>query len=127
MSVTRYVNMAFVVVGLLIWIFVAGFFGFVFDLIGPQVNRSILGAGFTLNDLVGLLAGLVGAGLLWRHPRVNGLAHEIANELKKVTWPTWAETKVATIVVVVTTIIIAAILGLFDAVWSSITGFIYNI
>ena len=127
MSMTRFVNMAFVGIGLLIWIIVAGFFGFVFEALGPGWNRSLIGTGFTLNDLIGLLTGIIAAAILWRHPQVNTLAHEIANELKKVTWPTWSETKVSTVVVVVTTIIVAAILGLFDAVWSSITGFIYNI
>lgn len=127
MSVTRYVNMAFVAAGLLTWILFAGFFTFVFEAIGPGVNRSLLGAGFALADLLGLAVGFVTGIVLWRNQRINSLGHEIANELKKVTWPTWAETKVSTLVVVVTTIIVSAILGLFDAVWSSITGFIYNI
>ncbi|GMV39267.1 MAG: hypothetical protein AMXMBFR64_09830 [Myxococcales bacterium] len=127
MSVTRYVNMAFVATGLLTWIILAELFGFVLGAISPSADRSLLGAGFSLSDLLGLAAGMATGIVLWRHPRVNELGHEIANELKKVTWPTWAETKVSTVVVVITTIIVSAILGLFDAVWSSITGFIYNI
>ena len=48
-------------------------------------------------------------------------------ELSKVTWPKWDETRTSTVVVVITTIIIAGILGLFDFVWAKVTAWIYNI
>ncbi len=47
-------------------------------------------------------------------------------ELKKVTWPTRKETQAATIVVIVTVIIAAMILGAFDTVWSFFTDRIYG-
>ena len=63
---------------------------------------------------------------MYRNPNINGLANEVAAELKKVTWPTGKEVKIATVVVVVMAIISALILGLFDAVWSTVTELIYG-
>ena len=45
-------------------------------------------------------------------------------EIKKVTWPTRKETYQATIVVIVTVIIAAIFLQIFDAFWSRVTGYI---
>ncbi len=72
--------------------------------------------------ILGLLTGL----LLYRHPRLNPLAHEVAGELAKVTWPSRRETWTSTIVVIVTSIIAAAYLGAFDALWSAFTDLIYQ-
>lgn len=76
-----------------------------------------------------IISAVVTLGLaiyMYRHERVYTLADEVAGELKKVSWPTSKEVKAATIVVVVMTIISASILGLFDAVWSSLTKVIYG-
>jgi preprotein translocase subunit SecE len=63
---------------------------------------------------------------LWRHPTVNRLAHEVAGELSKVTWPTKKEVYAATIVVIVTSFIAAVLLGIFDTAWSAFTDLIYK-
>ncbi|UJR81833.1 preprotein translocase subunit SecE [Sandaracinus amylolyticus] len=73
------------------------------------------------------LVGIVGAFLLYRHPRVNELAHEVVGELSKVTWPTRDETYYSTVVVIVTSIIAAVYTGVFDALWSAFTDLIYNV
>ena len=64
--------------------------------------------------------------IAWRNEQVFGLATEVSNELKKVTWPTRKETLYSTIVVIVTTIIASLFLGLFDGVWSWVTRMIYG-
>jgi len=51
---------------------------------------------------------------------------EVTNELRKVTWPTRKETQAATLVVIVTVIVAAIFLGLFDAIWSWLTSLIYR-
>lgn len=71
--------------------------------------------------IVGILTGY----LLYRHPTVKPLADEVAGELSKVTWPSRRETWYSTVVVIVTSVIAAAYLGLFDAVWSQFTDLIY--
>jgi preprotein translocase subunit SecE len=72
--------------------------------------------------IIGILTGY----LLYRHPKLNPLAHEVAGELAKVTWPSRKETWTSTVVVIITSIIAAAYLGAFDAIWSGFTDLIYT-
>ena len=69
---------------------------------------------------------LVAGSMLYVNERIHALATDVAGELKKVTWPTRKETQAATVVVIVTVIIAAMILGLFDAIWSATTDSIYG-
>jgi len=78
-----------------------------------------------VNGVAALLA-LIGGIWLYRNDRIYTLAHEIAGELKKVTWPTKKETQLGTIVVIVMVIISAIILGAFDMVWAALTDAIYG-
>ena len=72
-----------------------------------------------------LLAIVVGI-YYYRKESSYNLVNQVALELKKVTWPTEKDVKAATIVVVIMTIISATILGLFDLIWSQLTGMIYG-
>jgi preprotein translocase subunit SecE len=74
------------------------------------------------SGIIALTAGIV----LFRSPKVHGIANEVSGELKKVTWPSAKEVRAATIIVIVMAIISAAILGLFDAVWSKLTQVVYG-
>ena len=53
---------------------------------------------------------------------VRRFVGDILSELKKVTWPTRKELVSSTIVVIVTTIVSSAFLGVFDGVWSWVFG-----
>jgi preprotein translocase subunit SecE len=78
---------------------------------------------------ISLIAGvftLTLAFTLYRSDRIHGLANEVAAELKKVTWPSAKEVRAATMVVIVMAVLSAAILGLFDMVWSNLTELIYG-
>lgn len=72
--------------------------------------------------LISIFAGVS----LYRSDRVYGLANEITQELKKVTWPTPKEIRTATAVVIVMAIVSAVILGVFDFVWSNLTELVYG-
>lgn len=127
MGVARYVNMAYVGLGLLAYVVLAELFAWTLMFFGSAANGQVIGHNFRVADLSGFLVavGLV----LWmrRDERVTTFSMEVGNELAKVTWPTWAETKLSTIVVIITTIIIAIILGTFDYVWAALTSLIYNV
>jgi preprotein translocase subunit SecE len=71
---------------------------------------------------VTVVAGII----LYRNDRIYTLANEVASELGKVTWPTAKETRAATIVVIVMTLIAAVVLFAFDAVWSQLTELVYG-
>jgi preprotein translocase subunit SecE len=77
-------------------------------------------------DIAGIAAGVLVALWLWRREETFTKAQEIVLELKKVTWPTRKETSAATMVVIVTVIISAILLGIFDVIWSWATSLLYS-
>ena len=82
-------------------------------------NSLVLGVGSVV------VASII-AFMCWRNENIFGLASEVTTELKKVTWPTRQETMYSTIIVIVTTIVSSAFLGIFDGVWSWVTRQIYG-
>jgi len=125
--VEKYVFIGFVLAGLLVWVTLAGMFSAGFELINPDWDRALLGAQFRVSGALGMAAGVAVTVVLWMNLQVNQLGLEIASELRNVTWPTWPETRVATIVVVVTTIVVSIILGVFDAVLGGLSAFVYKL
>ena len=67
------------------------------------------------------LAVVVGVGLTW-YLRRDAERHDYflsaIAELRKVSWPTWADTKRMTVVVCIVVAIFAVIVGMFDAAWA---------
>ncbi len=84
------------------------------------------GAEITVTTVVAWLAAVAITVVYYRNARYNQLANEVVQELRKVTWPSWDETRAATVVVIITTVIVSLILYFFDAVWSAATGLIYT-
>lgn len=123
----KYVRLSFVVGGLLVWIMLAAFLGAVMSWISPNLDKPLLGAQFAVSNLLGLMAGIGFVLFMWFSPQVQKFGMEVAGELRNVTWPTWPETRVSTIVVVITTVVVSLILGLFDAVIGALTSFIYRL
>ena len=74
-----------------------------------------------VNGFAILIAGTA-AIITYRNEKVYASVVDITRELEKVTWPTRKETSAATIVVIVTVLIAAAILSSFDALWSFFTN-----
>jgi preprotein translocase subunit SecE len=77
-------------------------------------------------SLAAAIIATVAAIVMYKNDRLYHLANEVANELKKVTWPTAKEVRSATVVVIIMAIISALILGLFDFVWSNLTELVYG-
>jgi preprotein translocase subunit SecE len=76
-----------------------------------------------------VVSAAIGLGVafgLYRNPKSHRLVSDVVAELSKVTWPSRKETYASTIVVVITSIIAAAIVGSFDFVWSAITDLLYK-
>ncbi|MEZ4267757.1 MAG: preprotein translocase subunit SecE [Myxococcota bacterium] len=109
------------------WVVFSGFYGWAMSLVSASINRPLIGVNFRLADLLGLLTAIAITIYLRRHERVSTFSMEVGNELSKVTWPTWQETRLSTIVVIVVTIVIAAILGLFDSVWAFLSALVYKV
>src|SRR3954469_13715997 len=81
---------------------------------------------WTWSSIVGLAVAFGTAFYLWRTPKSRDVSFEIVSELRKVSWPGLAETRAATIAVIVASLIAAALLGLFDVLWQFLTDKIQN-
>jgi preprotein translocase SecE subunit len=125
MGIARYVNLSFVAAGLLLYVVLGGFFSVLIELFGSSANAQVLGNNFRVGHLLALVVATVVAVQLRRSPRAHTWAMEVGNELAKVTWPTWSDTKKATWVVIATTLVIAALLGLLDWVFGSLSNVFY--
>jgi preprotein translocase subunit SecE len=89
----------------------------------PDVE--IFGADWTLSTVLGYGIAAAAAVATWRAPRIHGVATQAAQELEKVTWPTWRESRASTVAVLIFTFVAAAILGIFDVLWARISSLIY--
>jgi preprotein translocase subunit SecE len=66
--------------------------------------------GWTYTSLVALAVTAALLGGAWSSARVRHLAFDTASELMRVTWPSWAETRVSTVAVVVASLVAGVIL-----------------
>jgi len=86
---------------------------------------AVFGEDWTLTTILGYAVAAVAAMVAWRTPKVKAVALEVAQELEKVTWPSWRETRVSTMAVIVFSFVAAFLLGIFDMVWSRLSGLVY--
>jgi preprotein translocase subunit SecE len=74
-------------------------------------NRDLIeGVSATPTTLLGFALAAGGALVTYFHPKSHQLSLEVAGELMRVTWPSWDETRVSTLAVVVASLIAAAVL-----------------
>jgi preprotein translocase subunit SecE len=84
-------------------------------------NNALLGENFTLSTLVAVLLA-IGTAWYFYLPKYKLYVNETIDEVSKVSWPTWSETKTNTVVVIIFSFISAGILGVFDFVFSNLTS-----
>jgi preprotein translocase SecE subunit len=121
------VNLAFVAAALLLWFIGASAFAGLFDMVRPEWDVGLIGREFRLSNLLGIALGVGGGIWLWRNERIFTLAHEVAGELAKVTWPSGVEVRLSTLVVMATTVLVALCLWAFDTVFAALTHWVYRI
>jgi preprotein translocase SecE subunit len=123
---TTFVALFFLVVGLVLAFVFARSAGSLFGVF--RINdASLLGDNLPLSRLVGVVLGLGTAAVLFNVPRTHGLAGEVVEELYKVAWPSSAETRVNTLVVIVTSVVASLILGVFDITFSQLSAYLANL
>lgn len=119
LGLLRWVQMAFVAIAVMLF--------WVADKLVTLVWSAFAEPLPTVVTALSALLGFGAAFLLYRNEKVNRVSHEVVGELSRVTWPSRQETQVSTVVVIITSVIAAAVLGGFDAVWSTITDLIYKV
>lgn len=122
-KIRQIVTAAEVASALLAWFLVAqgaaGAFGW-FNITDPLARSP-----FPLSAVLGL-ASAVGVFLTLRlHAGVQGWATLVVEELAQVKWPSYEETRLATIVVIGFVAVLTALLGVLDWTFSSLTSLIY--
>ncbi len=124
----RIVGIFYVAAAVVVGIFLTKLLGSIFNSAG--INDARVDLGFvelgSVSTLLGYGVALVAALLVWRIPRTQQVSLDVALELRRVTWPTWRETRAATVAVIVASFISAVILGLFDFGWSSLAHWVYK-
>ena len=88
----------------------------------PQGDEVTVSLGLMITAAFALLAGV--AALVWRQPilafsvRSTAYIRQVREEVKKVSWPTWDDLRKSTLVIIVIVVIVGAIIGLMDLLFS---------
>jgi preprotein translocase SecE subunit len=122
MPYSRYINLSFAVAGLITWVILLKFTGGLFE--SFKVTDTVLFSGIKISQMISAVSAFVGTVYVYRRADVQTWAGEVAVEVSKVTWPSWGETKQHTMVVIVFSLIVSAIIGGFDLFWKWVTDMI---
>lgn len=79
---------------------------------------------FTISTLLSVVVGAITMFALLRNRRAVVYTSECVDELSKVTWPTREETIRGSTTVVVTTLLVAALLGIYDFIWKNLADLV---
>lgn len=80
-------------------------------------DTALIGDRVTLSVVLGVVLGLGGAFVAFSMAKTKTVIGEVMDELNKVNWPAADETRMNTLVVVVTSVVAAVILGFFDFIF----------
>ncbi|MCU0702032.1 MAG: preprotein translocase subunit SecE [Myxococcaceae bacterium] len=112
----RFVIISYLLLGLVLAFFLANILSRVFVELGVGQNPLIAGITQSTPPFLLGFALAIGTGIYcWVNPRIHTLSLEVATELKRVTWPSWEETRVSTFAVVVASLVAAVVLSTIDA------------
>ncbi len=126
LGVERWVQFAYAACAITLAWFLIKLSGSIWTLLADTVD-AVPEPNATVIAVASGLVAFITAVITYRSEKIHTFVVEVCVELSKVTWPTRKETRSQTIVVIIVSIIAAIILGVFDAVWSQITDFIYDV
>jgi preprotein translocase subunit SecE len=123
MSISKWVNAIFIAIALLSFIVFDKTLKLIFDNVDALTDIAF-GNYVSVTTLVALALAGVFTFLLYKRPDTFDYLSDVVVEMRKVTWPSWGETKRSTIIVIVFTIVLSLYLAVFDQVWKYLTDFI---
>ena len=120
----RIVAIFYVVAAVVLGVFLEKALGILFSY-ARWNDVAVLGEDWTLTTILGYAVAVVVAFVAWRSRATRGYAMQVAQELERVTWPSWRETRASTVAVIIFSFVAAAILGVFDLVWARLSSLVY--
>jgi len=121
----RIVYFAYLVMGVVVAAAVGKLFAVVFSAIGVT-DTPLIGEQLTLSTAIGIVVAVVAGLIAVNNAKAHEFCVDVVQEMRRVTWPSRDETQRSTVIVIVTTLIISGMLGVFDYVWAQLTGLIYS-
>jgi preprotein translocase subunit SecE len=115
MDASRLVVIAYLLFGVIIGVFLSKIIELGAAQAGFTTSTAVIaGTPITWPDVIGF-ALAIGLGVYcWMSDRVRTLSTEVAEELTRVSWPSFEETRVSTIAVIVASLVAAVILFAMD-------------
>ncbi|MBX7114496.1 MAG: preprotein translocase subunit SecE [Myxococcaceae bacterium] len=115
MDPTRLVIVSLMVFGIVFALFLDKVLDLVWASASLKNTEVLEGLGWRVTTVLGVCLATAGGVFVWVNQKTRSLSLEIATELMKVTWPTWEETRISTIAVVVASVVAAVILFGIDS------------
>ena len=104
----------------------AAFLLWFLDKVGTLVWQNFAEPPAVIITAASVVISVVATIAVYRNAAAHHLVAQVVAELAKVTWPSRKETYASTIVVIITSLIAAGIVGGFDFVWSFFTDLLYK-
>ncbi|MEW5740802.1 MAG: preprotein translocase subunit SecE [Myxococcota bacterium] len=111
----RLVVISYLVFGLILTLFFGHLLGLAMAALNLKNGQVVEGVDIKLGDLLGFALSVGLFVWAWTNQKVKALSNEVAEELMRVTWPSWDETRTSTIAVVVASLIASVILFGMDS------------
>jgi len=115
MDPRRLVVIAYLLFGVVGGLFLGNLISMLFAQLNVHDAELIDGTGIPRSTAVGFVLAIGGVAWAWMNPKTRDFSLNTANELMRVTWPTWDETRISTFAVIVATLISALILFGMDS------------
>jgi preprotein translocase subunit SecE len=110
----RLVVIFYLAAGVVLILFLDHVLSLVWARFGWSDPELIEGLPLKPSSMIGFLLSVGAVAFCYLNPEIRQLSIEVATELMKVTWPSWAETRVSTVAVVVASAVAAVILFAID-------------
>jgi preprotein translocase SecE subunit len=124
-NVSRYVSIAYIVLGVILAWVLAQSFELLLGLAGPAAD-PVLVADLKLSALLGLVASVGLIVGINKSERASTYVNEVAMEMTKVAWPTSDEIKKSSWTVISVSVIVSVCIFLTDLFWRLLTGAIFR-
>lgn len=110
MDPRRLVVISYLIFGVVVALFLGNILELLFVQFGVANKKVIDGLDFTWAFVLGAGAAAALGAWSWSNARVHGLSNEVATELMRVTWPSFDETRVSTLAVIIASLVAAFVL-----------------